>query len=213
MADAGAGLQPGGISHFISGLSEVTVGGLAMPVEDVGAAPRDVVTHFKKFSFSAPTSAAFPRILKKAVPLSSAAIAPMIRPSLVASPFSGWPDKSTTATWPRAVDKGWIKLLSFSSVTGGWASWPNQRLTLSRTFPAAGPRTTKEISATAPLLPWTRKLAWRISEGGCASQSGGSAAVVAALDVAGAKAEGEEAFVGIAASGAGVLSSGALAMR
>ena len=69
----------------------------------VAFASRDELTHFKKFSFSAPTSAGFPRILKNAVRPSSDAMAPMMRPSLLESPFSGCPVRSTTAILPRAV--------------------------------------------------------------------------------------------------------------
>ena len=43
---------------------------------------RAELTHFKKFSFCAPTRAGFPRILKNAVRPSSDAMAPTMRPSL-----------------------------------------------------------------------------------------------------------------------------------
>ena len=61
-------------------------------------------------------------------------------------------------------------LASVSAVIGGCASCDNQRLTLSRMFPAAGPSVTNEMSATASFSPCTRKLACRICESGCGSQ-------------------------------------------
>jgi hypothetical protein len=66
MADGGEADQPAGNSHLICGVAE-SEGGGAM-VEFVGAEaaevpPRDALTHLRKFSFSAPTRAAFPRIL------------------------------------------------------------------------------------------------------------------------------------------------------
>src|SRR5450631_1514551 len=103
MADGAAGDQPGGTSHFICGLSEFA-GGVAKSVVDAGEfAPRDELTHFRKFSFCAPTSAEFPRILKNAIRPSSDAMAPIMRPSLLESPFSGCPVISTIAISPRAV--------------------------------------------------------------------------------------------------------------
>src|SRR4051812_27383081 len=103
-------------------------------------------------------------------------------------------------------------LRSFSSVTGGCLIWPSQRFTLSRTFPAAGPSITNEISAVAPLSPRTRKLASRICESGWASQFFG----ISASDVepGAVMDEGVEALVGITdASGEGGDSKGALATR
>src|SRR4051794_7989941 len=105
-------------------------------------------------------------------------------------------------------------LFSFSSVTGGCLIWPSQRLTLSRTFPAAGPSRTNEISAVAPFSPRTRKLASRICDNGWASQFFGTSAVLEELGALRDATAGEEAFVGIIeASGGGVDSRGALATR
>src|ERR1041384_5696036 len=109
MADAGAGDQHAGASHLIGGFSVSAAGAVVVEVVVVAGAEfaeRDALTHFRKFCFSAPTSATFPRILKNAVPVSSEAIPPIIRPSFSGSPFSGSPERSTTATSPRVVASG-----------------------------------------------------------------------------------------------------------
>src|SRR3954447_5026091 len=103
-------------------------------------------------------------------------------------------------------------LRSFSSVTGGCFSWPSQRFTLSRIFPAAGPSITNEISAVAPFSPRARKLARRIWESGCDSQFFGTSATDA--EPGAVMDEGDEAFVGIMeVSEGGGDSKGALATR
>src|SRR6476469_11282687 len=107
MADAGAGDQPAGTSHLICGLSESAAGAVVVEVIVFDEpAPRDALTHLRKFCFSAPTSATLPRILKNAVPVSSVAMPPRMRPSFSGSPFSGAPERWTTPTSPRAVASG-----------------------------------------------------------------------------------------------------------
>src|SRR3954469_17810876 len=104
-------------------------------------------------------------------------------------------------------------VINFFSSTGGCLSWPSQRFTLSRMFPAAGPSITKEISAAAPFSPRTRKLARRIWESGCDSQFLGTSATEA--EPGAVMDEGEEAFVGImdVSEAGGGDSNGALATR
>src|SRR4030095_10712916 len=102
MADAGPGDQSGGTAHLICGLFELGAATCGIGVDSLLAPARMAAIHFRNFSLSAPTSAALPRILKNDVP-SSDAIAPIIRPSLLASPSSGFPLRSTTSISPRAV--------------------------------------------------------------------------------------------------------------
>ena len=103
LAEAGAGDQSGGTSHLICGLSVIGAANCGIAVDSLPAPARMATIHFRKFAFSAPTNAALPRILKNDVP-SSDAIAPMILPSLLASPSSGFPLRSTTSTSPRGVE-------------------------------------------------------------------------------------------------------------
>src|SRR5438309_9704420 len=136
MADAGPGDQSGGTSHLISGLFEVGAATCGIAGDSLPVPARMAAIHFRNFSFSAPTNAALPRILKKDVP-SSDAIAPIIRPSLLAAPSSGFPPRSTTSTSPRAVGNFLNISVSFSGSTGGLTTRPKHRLHLLRTLPAS----------------------------------------------------------------------------